>query len=151
MQNYYLLLLVALLDKIYIMAGLRPIDLVLSLDQESYWRNSTKELTKCDVDGSCRLLWPTQQVEGEVLRCMDQGLAERCRSNDGVRFEVEDLDTNTKHHLVLKRWVTNSFVFTTNWKRDFVDRRKLVQGDVVGLLWDGHSKFYFSLRRQVGK
>ncbi|KAM7494256.1 hypothetical protein LguiB_028865 [Lonicera macranthoides] len=68
-------------------------------------------------------------------------------SRDGVMFEVEDLDTNTKHCLVLKKWASNSFVLTTNWKRDFVNRRKLVEGDVIGLLWNGHSKFYFSLRR----
>ncbi|KAM7494238.1 hypothetical protein LguiB_028847 [Lonicera macranthoides] len=133
------------------MTGLPPIDLELSLDQEYYWRNSTKVLTKSNVDDSCRLLLPTAQVEGEVLRGMAQFLAEQCMSRDGVMFEVEDLDTNTQHRLVLKKWASNSFVLTTNWKRDFVNRRKLVEGDVIGLLWNGHSKFYFSLRREVGK
>ena len=130
------------------MARLPPnIDLELTLDQESYWRNSLKVLTRCDVDSSSRLLLPKKWVETQVLRGMDQNLKEQCRSINGKEFEVRDVDTNTKHDLVLKQWASNSFVLTTNWKRQFVNRRTLEEGDEIGLLWDG-SKFYFSLRRK---
>ncbi|KAM7491397.1 hypothetical protein LguiA_034318 [Lonicera macranthoides] len=132
------------------MAGLPPhIDLELRLGQEADLKNYTKVLTQSDVDGSSRLLLEREWVEGEVLPGMTQTRAERCRSRDGVMFEFEDVNTNTKHPLVLKKWASNSFVLTTNWNRDFVNRRTLEEGDEIGLSWDAqYSKFYFSLRRK---
>ncbi|KAM7491394.1 hypothetical protein LguiA_034315 [Lonicera macranthoides] len=132
------------------MAGPPHIDLELRLGQEADLKNYTKVLTKSDVDGSSRLLLEREWVEGEVLPGMAQTLAQRCRTIDGATFEFEDVNTDTKHRLKLKKWpTTNSFVLTSYWKRDFVDRRRLEEGDEIGLSWDAqYSKFYFSLLRR---
>lgn len=63
----------------------------------------------------------------------------------GVKVNVLDINTDTTHTLVFKMCrPSGSFVFTSNWVSQFVKRRGLKEGDVVGFRWDsGRSSFLF--------
>ncbi|KAL3536473.1 hypothetical protein ACH5RR_004934 [Cinchona calisaya] len=93
------------------------------------WRIK-KRLTSSDVNGSSRLLLPSNQVK--QFKSMLQG----CHPERGKYVIVWDVDTNSVHDLVLRQWKTKCFVLSRNWKRDFVRRRNLVVNDEVGLFWD---------------
>lgn len=95
-----------------------------------------KVLQTSDIDGSSRLLLPKVQVEEHILPHVameNRGAVD----GDGLEIGVWDLDTNTRHMLVLKRWKSSrGYVLTRNWTSDFVRRRSLTNGDQVGLRWD---------------
>ncbi|KAM7494240.1 hypothetical protein LguiB_028849 [Lonicera macranthoides] len=108
-----------------------------------------KTLTFSDVNGSCRLLLLTKDVEDYVLSSMEEDKAKMCKTNTGVRFEVWDLDDEScgGHHLVLKKWAgANSFVLNGGWKKNFVNRKGLQEGDEIGFAFDG-TRFYFQSSR----
>ncbi|KAI8524099.1 hypothetical protein RHMOL_Rhmol13G0123100 [Rhododendron molle] len=112
-----------------------------------------KTLFKSDVDGSSRLLLGKDVVEKYVIPyigpCSDR---EGC-ANDvvmGRKVSVFDIDTGTVHQLVLKKWLTKSFVLTSNWVKAFVSRRALEKGDEIGLFWDPwNARFCFGLLRKA--
>ncbi|KAL3599579.1 hypothetical protein D5086_007497 [Populus alba] len=60
---------------------------------------------------------------------------------------VWDLDTESMHQLVFKRWSTSkSYIFNDGWTKHFVKRRNLVEGDEIGLYWDNdQSRLQFSV------
>ncbi|KAM7494258.1 hypothetical protein LguiB_028867 [Lonicera macranthoides] len=113
---------------------------------EDLWKIK-KALTKSDVNSSCRLLLGKVPVEEQILPLMDKNCASDCRTKEGRRFAVLDIDTNTTHELELKLWSSNSFVMTSNWKKEFVNRRGLEEGDEIRLGYH-ESRFYFSLLKK---
>ncbi|KAM7494263.1 hypothetical protein LguiB_028872 [Lonicera macranthoides] len=113
---------------------------------EDLWKIK-KALTKSDVNSSCRLLLGKVPMEEQILPLMDKNCASDCRTKEGRRFAVLDIDTNTTHELELKLWSSNSFVMTSNWKKEFVNRRGLEEGDEIRLGYH-ESKFYFSLLKK---
>ncbi|KAK9279459.1 hypothetical protein L1049_013138 [Liquidambar formosana] len=117
-----------------------------AFDLNSYPWAIRKQLTASDVNGSSRLLLPTESVEDHVLTYFDQLRIAEIESKRGARVVVRDVDTNSEHHLTFKRWPsTNSYVLINNWKHDFVRRKNLRQGDEILLLWNrSESAFYFS-------
>lgn len=110
-----------------------------------------KVLTNSDVNGSSRLLLPTNAVEEHIIKRLNQSHIEKIHSNEGARITVIDYDTNmSRHELTLKRWPsTGSYVFVNNWKRDFEKRRGLKCNDEIAMLWDPfNSVVWFRLLRR---
>lgn len=110
-----------------------------------------KVLTNSDVNGSSRLLLPTNAVEEHIIKRLNQSHIEKIYSNEGARITVIDYDTNmSQHELTLKRWPsTGSYVFVNNWKRDFEKRRGLKCNDEIAMLWDPfNSIVWFRLLRR---
>ncbi|KAF2297123.1 hypothetical protein GH714_017658 [Hevea brasiliensis] len=66
---------------------------------------------------------------------------------DGAAVPIWDCDTNTEQHMVLKHWRSSkSYVFIKGWMIQFVKRRNLVEGDLIGIYWDpSNSRFNFSV------
>jgi hypothetical protein len=64
-----------------------------------------------------------------------------------LKVWVRDIDTESMHQLVFKRWSTSkSYIFNDGWTKHFVKRRNLVEGDEIGLYWDNdQSRFHFSV------
>ncbi|KAI5677151.1 hypothetical protein M9H77_08101 [Catharanthus roseus] len=117
-----------------------------------------KILTKSDVDSSSRLLLSREFVEQRIIPILRQNHSSEteqlCKSIDGFGIQIYDADTTTDENssssytLVLKRWKTNSYVFTGNWKKGFVKRRNLKENDQIAIFWDQtQQRFYFSLKQ----
>ncbi|XP_075515938.1 putative B3 domain-containing protein At1g78640 [Primulina tabacum] len=110
---------------------------------EGYWRIK-KTLKKSDVDGSSRLLLGKQLVKDHILPNIENFDVKR-----GVEITVYDVDTRTVHTLLLKTWITDSYVLVNGWMKDFVRRRVLRKNDEIGLRWEEtDGRFEFSLLRQ---
>ncbi|PNX74512.1 B3 domain-containing protein [Trifolium pratense] len=65
----------------------------------------------------------------------------------GVEVQVWDVDTKSLHSLVFRIWPSaQTHVFIKTWFDDFVLRRELKKGDVIGLHWDqANQRFNFSV------
>ena len=54
--------------------------------------------------------------------------------SNGFSVIVFDQDSKSDHELVFKKWPSSkSYVFNGKWHEDFVARRKLKVGDIIGL------------------
>ncbi|KAM7491381.1 hypothetical protein LguiA_034302 [Lonicera macranthoides] len=107
-----------------------------------------KVLSRSDVNGSCRLLLSRKAVEEHVLSSMDENDARLCRTGRGKMFKVGDADDGDEHKLFLKKWAnTKYFVLTGSWMRNFVIRKGLNVGDMIGLAWNG-AQFHFKLLKR---
>ncbi|GAU25261.1 hypothetical protein TSUD_17740 [Trifolium subterraneum] len=74
------------------------------------------------------------------------GGAEAAKQKEGVEVQVWDVDTQSLHSLVFKIWSSAQNVFIKTWLSDFVLRRELKKGDVIGLQWDqANQRFNFSV------
>ncbi|KAL9230456.1 hypothetical protein vseg_005802 [Gypsophila vaccaria] len=111
----------------------------------------TKTLTKSDCDHhQCRLLIGKGAMENRIMPYLSESSRLGITSPDGVRIDVFDCDTRTQVGATLKKWKsTGNYNLTDNWKRDFIIRRELAVGDVVGLCWDVqfHRLLFSVLRR----
>ncbi|KAF7137214.1 hypothetical protein RHSIM_Rhsim07G0090700 [Rhododendron simsii] len=121
--------------------------LVLSLvlmTPGSYDWNIKKTLTSSDVNDLCRLMLKTTVVQEHILS--KWGKAQRTavmETEHGLRVSVLDINTDTVHELVFKKWRSSgSFVFTNNWVTQFVRRRGLKAGDKIGLNWDSERSMF---------
>ncbi|KAL6204734.1 hypothetical protein ACLB2K_022001 [Fragaria x ananassa] len=132
----------------------RGLDLGLSLGSIDYdpW-TIKKKLTVSDLGDLSRLLVPKTLTQKKVLPLMNKSLDERVHSSDGGTVTVYDSDMKTKHELVFKYWPScKSYVLQANWKKEFVNVRKLKEGDLIGLYWDARSSaFVFSLLQRALK
>ncbi|XXG78417.1 hypothetical protein AAC387_Pa08g2367 [Persea americana] len=111
-----------------------------------------KSLTRSDVGQLCRLVLHHDHVATffpkwdpvKVERIVDEGMR--------VQVLIKDVDTKfSSHWVVLRRWKSNRlYVFQSGWSRDFVVRRKLKEGDEIGLCWDSkQSCFLFSVLKRA--
>ncbi|KAG6718027.1 hypothetical protein I3842_04G130400 [Carya illinoinensis] len=105
-----------------------------------------KTLTESDLGNMSRLLLKTTWVRHHVLPFLDTDIIREVES-EGIRINVWDHDFQSAHELVLKKWKTSkSYVLINMWHKDFVNRRNLKKGDVVGLYWDpSDSMLHFSV------
>ncbi|XP_004295728.1 PREDICTED: B3 domain-containing protein At2g33720-like [Fragaria vesca subsp. vesca] len=131
----------------------RGLNLGLSLGSIDYdpWFIK-KKLKVSDLGDLSRLLVPKRLTKKHVLPLMHKSLDESVHSSNGGAVTVYDSDMKTKHELVFKYWPSSeSYVLQRNWKKDFVNARKLKEGDLIGLYWDARSSaFLFSLlQREV--
>ncbi|KAK6782862.1 hypothetical protein RDI58_020658 [Solanum bulbocastanum] len=119
--------------------------------EEGHW--ITKTLTKSDVNGASRLLLSQQDVNNYILPFMnEEEQSIICEKLCGVDVTVFDMDTQTSHVLILKKWSTNSFHLVKAWTKDFVKRRNLKEKDAISIRWEkSNSRFCFrvQMRDQV--
>ncbi|XP_057986614.1 B3 domain-containing protein At2g33720-like [Hevea brasiliensis] len=95
-----------------------------------------KRLTGSDLGNLCRLLVASVSVKNHILPFLNNETVEEIK-RDGARVPIWDCDTNTEQHLVLKYWQTaKSYAFINGWLNNFVNRRNLVEGDLIGIYWD---------------
>ncbi|KAL5813052.1 hypothetical protein ACOSQ3_028002 [Xanthoceras sorbifolium] len=107
------------------------------------WRIK-KRLTTSDVGHLSRVLVQTNQVDIHVKPFMERaGLFDQVEKS-GLRVSVRDVETDSVHRLVFKRWIksSRSFIFIGNWCPEFVHRRRLKEGDEIGFLWDPYSSTF---------
>ncbi|KAK2994234.1 hypothetical protein RJ640_001081 [Escallonia rubra] len=79
----------------------------------------------------------TKTVEKNILAFWHGETVKNVATPEGVRVKVWDYDSGIEHLLTFKKWASSRcFVLGNNWSRDFVRRRKLQQGDEIGLFWD---------------
>ncbi|KAF2297269.1 hypothetical protein GH714_020404 [Hevea brasiliensis] len=95
-----------------------------------------KRLTGSDLGNPCRLLVASVSVKNHILPFLNNETVEEIK-RDGAPVPIWDCDTNTEQHLVLKYWHTaKSYAFINGWLNNFVNRRNLVEGDLIGIYWD---------------
>ncbi|CAK7350773.1 unnamed protein product [Dovyalis caffra] len=115
-----------------------------------------KKMTRSDLGFSCRLLVSSDLVETHILPFLNKdqikqvvgvGNQENQETKSGLKVWVWDMNTETIHQLVFKRWGSSkTYIFNDGWTKYFVKRRNLIEGDQIGLFWDiDHSRFHFSV------
>jgi hypothetical protein len=104
-----------------------------------------KWMTGSDLGSLSRLLVQTNLVKNHILPFFGTDSLEETESGKGTRVRVWDQDSQSEHELVFKKWTSsNSYVFIGKWYKDFVKRRELKVGDLIGLYWDScNSRFNF--------
>uniref|UniRef100_A0A199U978 TF-B3 domain-containing protein n=2 Tax=Manihot esculenta TaxID=3983 RepID=A0A199U978_MANES len=101
-----------------------------------------KRLTGSDLGNHCRLLVASALVKNHIFPFMGSEIVEKIRG-EGAEFCFWDCDTNTGLNLVLKYWHTSkSYIFNKGWQNNFVKRRHLVEGDLIGIYWDFTKKIF---------
>lgn len=103
-----------------------------------------KVLTESDISNMSRLLLGKELVKKLVLPVLG---VDDVDNNGGIQVRIWDVDTHSMHSLIFKKWVTSqSYVFMGTWRKDFVIRRGLKEGDEIGFHWDAYNKYFnFSL------
>jgi hypothetical protein len=97
-----------------------------------------KMLTETDVLGvTCRLRVGRKVAEEFVVPKMGADDVE-----NGVSVKIRDCDTHSFHSLVFKKCSSGSFGFGGNWMKDFVNRRGLKGGNLIGLHWDQNNQHF---------
>ncbi|XP_047312487.1 B3 domain-containing protein At2g33720-like [Impatiens glandulifera] len=102
----------------------------------------TKKLYKSDVDSSSRLLLNKKEIESHVIPYLKEEEVKSLMfgSAQGIRIGILDVQKQQGFTLTLKKWKTGSFVFNSNWRKDFVKRRGLLHRDEIGLYFDQHNR-----------
>ncbi|KAF8028665.1 hypothetical protein BT93_E1343 [Corymbia citriodora subsp. variegata] len=110
-----------------------------------------KTLKKSDLVHLARLLIPRPSVTTHVLPYMDIERLRRVKSGKGADVIVWDADTCSEHGLVFACWASSgSYVLKGCWMKEFVQRRRLADGDEIGMYWDPiANRFHFSLLRKA--
>lgn len=75
-----------------------------------------------------------KSMEGEI--CVMRGM----RHKEQLPLAVWDMDTGTSHTVMLKRWGEDRFYMQSGWVSEFVLRRDLREGMVIGMYWDTITK-----------
>jgi hypothetical protein len=111
-----------------------------NIDVERNWEIK-KALTESDTLGvTCRLLIGKKVAEELVVPLLGADVEK------GIEVKIWDCDTNTMYYLIFKKFISGSYGFSRNWIKDFVVRRGLKAGDVIGLHWNQYNKcFDFSI------
>lgn len=109
-----------------------------------------KVLTESDISNMSRLLLGKGLVKELVLPVLG---VDDVDDNGGIQVRVWDVDTHSMHSLTFKKWVTSkSYVFMGTWRKDFVIRRGLKEGDEIGFHWDPYKNYFnFSLLHAVNQ
>ncbi|KAF8089669.1 hypothetical protein N665_0500s0033 [Sinapis alba] len=124
------------------LAHLINTELTLSI-KPNIW-DITKPLTYSDVgNNQTRLMIPKDDAVTHILDYLtdEERLMVEDGNNQGLRMNVYDSDTNSIHQLCFKKWHSSgSYVFINNWNKQFVIRRDLEAGDLIGLFWNNYAR-----------
>ncbi|KAE9607514.1 hypothetical protein Lal_00026599 [Lupinus albus] len=116
-----------------------------SLDLKIYddpWKIK-KVLQKSDLGNMSRLLLSKDLAENLVLPVLNDEERRDAESDRGTQVLILDVDTNSMHSLLFKRWGSSrSYVFIDKWVQDFVKRRHLKEGDEIGFHWDPYNHHF---------
>ena len=109
-----------------------------------------KKLTASDIGSLSRLLVQQSLVRQHILPFFGTDSVPKIESN-GLSVTVFDQDSNSDYELVFKKWPSSkSYVFNGKWHENFVARRELKVGDIIGLYWDPcHSMFNFCVLQRA--
>ncbi|XP_019421579.1 PREDICTED: B3 domain-containing protein At2g33720-like isoform X1 [Lupinus angustifolius] len=111
-----------------------------------------KVLQKSDLGNMSRLLLPKDLAENLVLPVLNVDARRDAESERGTRVWIWDVDTNSMHSLLFKRWGSSkSYVFIDKWVQDFVKRRNLKEGDEVRFHWNPYNHHFAFTVLQVFK
>ncbi|GMH09825.1 hypothetical protein Nepgr_011666 [Nepenthes gracilis] len=126
-------------QKIGLITLCKAADVKREIDNSSW--SIKKRLTTSDVNHLSRLLLGKEVAKAKILAHLTDNEACTVHTRDGLRVVIWDCDTKTSHLLVFKNIEsTRSYVFIDNWRKQFVKRRELREGDEVGLSWDHFNK-----------
>ncbi|EOA28732.1 hypothetical protein CARUB_v10024960mg, partial [Capsella rubella] len=96
-----------------------------------------KKLCKTSLGHLNRLSLNANIVTTEIIAYLPQDDKKIIEQGSGLAVEVYDNDTASIHKLVLKTWQGGgSYLLANGWRKEFVVRRGLKTGDVVGMFWD---------------
>ncbi|XP_015959831.1 B3 domain-containing protein At2g33720-like [Arachis duranensis] len=111
-----------------------------------------KKLTTSDLGKLNRLLFGSNLLENLMVPVLSMEAQREASCGMGTPIRVWDVDTMSMHYLILKRWASfKSYVLIGKWNKEFVRRRELKKGDVVGLHWDSYRQcFNFSVLKHAG-
>ncbi|OIV94149.1 hypothetical protein TanjilG_31574 [Lupinus angustifolius] len=102
-----------------------------------------KVLQKSDLGNMSRLLLSKDLAENLVLHVLNADERRDAETGIGTEISIWDLDTNSMHSLLFKRWGSSkSYVFIDKWVQDFVKRRHLKEGDEVAFHWDPYNHHF---------
>ncbi|XP_050263896.1 B3 domain-containing protein At2g33720-like [Quercus robur] len=109
-----------------------------------------KKLTASDIGSLSRLLVQQSLVRQHILPFFGTDSVAKIESN-GLSVRAFDQDSNSDYELVFKKWPSSkSYVFNGKWHENFVARRELKVGDIIGLYWDPRpSKFNFCVLQRA--
>lgn len=108
-----------------------------------------KVLSESDVSSHSRVHVNAMEVL-KALRVMNSGFDKIWESNKGVPFKIFDTQTRKESTLALKR-SHGRYFFSTGWKTNFVNDRKLNKGDEIELAWNDSSQMFdFSVTNKAG-
>ncbi|KAB2608619.1 B3 domain-containing protein [Pyrus ussuriensis x Pyrus communis] len=101
-----------------------------------------KTLTMTDVGRNMhrasRLVLRRKLVNKHILPYLSYQIISRVE-NQGAGIRIYDLNTSSEHQLIFKRWKgSGTYVLMSTWSREFVKRRQLKEGDLIGFCWDAH-------------
>ncbi|XP_010513070.1 PREDICTED: B3 domain-containing protein At2g33720-like [Camelina sativa] len=104
-----------------------------------------KEMTKTSLGYLNRLFLNGSTVRSHILRYLSVSDQRILEDGFGLSLEAYDDDTASMHNVVLKKWhKCESYVLLNGWRMDFVVRRALKEGDVIGMYWDPYGfKLHF--------
>lgn len=105
-----------------------------------------KILAKTDVNPVAgRLVLPKSSFEPYLKEHLSKEDFERLVSEDtGIMVNVYDHDTKTTHKLWLA--LRGNYHLRRGWGKDFIERKKLREGQEIGLFWDSSEyRFHFSV------
>ncbi|XP_010268099.1 PREDICTED: B3 domain-containing protein At5g26805-like [Nelumbo nucifera] len=100
-----------------------------------------KVLTESDVGRFNGLDLDYDHVCDHILPHWDrQVVCSVINRGEQVPIVVRDLDTCTKHNLYLRKWANDTtFTIHNYWTKEFVERRGLKEGELIGMYWDPRS------------
>lgn len=92
-------------------------------------------------------------VEEHVVKHWNPTVVKRATIDD-IKVSMQDLDTNSEHEVNFRYYKhVGSYFLQGLWHRNFVDRRKLMAGDEIGIACipgSSHSLCFCVLKRSGG-
>ncbi|KAF8084506.1 hypothetical protein N665_0715s0012 [Sinapis alba] len=96
-----------------------------------------KTLSSHEVWYKGKLQLPMEYIQATILRHIPDVMSLTHMMIGHFNLQAKDLDTNTVHTVTFwKDFHENNFATGETWIEDFVKRRGLVVGMVVGMYWD---------------
>ncbi|KAI8024836.1 B3 domain-containing protein [Camellia lanceoleosa] len=111
-----------------------------------------KVLTANDVGHFGSLELSPEQVHNHIFKYWDETtVAKVIEDGEQVPIVVCDWDTRTDHKLILRKWSSDeNYSIYACWIKEFVARRQLKVGMLIGMYWDiGSSALRFSVLNKV--
>ncbi|PIA61245.1 hypothetical protein AQUCO_00300642v1 [Aquilegia coerulea] len=109
----------------------------ISIDHQRSFFTIRKKLKKSDVNHLSRLMLSKKMVYNHITPYLTEEQNREVESGKGTEILVMDLDMKPCYRLILKRSLkANSYIMKSNWIKSFVQRRKLKEGDEIGMFWD---------------
>lgn len=103
-------------------------------------------ITTKDLGSSFEL--SPKHVEQHIIKhWLQSDISSLTIDGDEMRVLICDMDTNTKHNMSFRNCKDSGrFTIQGNWYKEFVERRNLKEGMLIGLYWDvGSSSLHFSV------